>query len=812
MLNVYRTLLPGLALLAAISAGVSVSADEPTALSALPKHQTPLPYAGIRNWHVTQNLGPTGARGWMYGHRNHTRDSREILIKSVEPGSPAAGILRPYDIIVGAAVPPDTPTFEWKKSPPVELFESDARLALARAITWAESKKGRGELKLMRNRDGRTEEVVINLPVMGNYSKTAPSDCPKAKLIVENAAEFLAEQMPAEGYSGLTGAMNALFLYATGDDRYLDHVRRSACKMSINHTVNDAGHETWRWGYMNMYLCEYYLATGDKRVLPTIQEFCDVLAAGQCNPGTWGHRGVPDFIPPGYGSMNQSGLVCFISLILGRECGIEVDAEALCNSVEFYGSYAGRGGIPYGDHAPHADAACNGKNGSAAVAFSLLKAEPAAQWFARLCSSSNLASFEGGHTGNFFNQTWTPLGASLAGENNYQRFWWRFNSYRDLARRWDGSFVTQPLPNTREGDLGTGNYVRKGPMWSTGAFGISYLAGNRRLAILGRQDSVFAANPPDELKPALELYERKQFEECEKAAESLATTTDARVKKLAGQLRIAARRNHNSLDLTLADMKKTLDAGDLFKLKWQLQAIQSIVDGADARLTEFGAAIEDTGNAEAMAAGETYHRNTAGLNWSGLHGFQIFAKVSQTNRRARGQLQHLANNGPGGYRTMAQAHLKDYPMVRFGLDQPLTDANSWRMLPKGETAGENWASPAFDDSGWEVIGLPSKGIGGDRVRYLRRTFDVVNAEAIEGLLLEYALQGHMKAYLNGTLIMDTPGGGWPKVISIPLKPITPELLRNGRNCLAVLLNPGNGDEDFKLAMKASMKQMRAQTE
>ena len=47
-------------------------------LANLPPHLTPVPYAGIRNYHLTQNLGPTGARGWIEGNNGHSnaRDRR----------------------------------------------------------------------------------------------------------------------------------------------------------------------------------------------------------------------------------------------------------------------------------------------------------------------------------------------------------------------------------------------------------------------------------------------------------------------------------------------------------------------------------------------------------------------------------------------------------------------------------------------------------------------------------------------------------------------------------------------------------------
>src|SRR5512147_849571 len=46
-------------------------------------------------------LGPTGAHGWIYGRFGQTAESRQILITSVEAGSPADGILGANDVILG---------------------------------------------------------------------------------------------------------------------------------------------------------------------------------------------------------------------------------------------------------------------------------------------------------------------------------------------------------------------------------------------------------------------------------------------------------------------------------------------------------------------------------------------------------------------------------------------------------------------------------------------------------------------------------------------------------------------------------------
>ena len=52
---------------------------------------------GFHDW----NLGPTGARGWIWGWNLETSDSRQILITSVKEDTPAFGVLRKGDVILG---------------------------------------------------------------------------------------------------------------------------------------------------------------------------------------------------------------------------------------------------------------------------------------------------------------------------------------------------------------------------------------------------------------------------------------------------------------------------------------------------------------------------------------------------------------------------------------------------------------------------------------------------------------------------------------------------------------------------------------
>ena len=99
------------------------------------------------------NLGPTGARGWIWGWELETIDSRQILMTKVDKGSPADGVLEVGDVILGVGGKP---------------FASDARKAFGRAITEAEKAENQGILKLiqqgaawarvMTNRTGYTQD------------------------------------------------------------------------------------------------------------------------------------------------------------------------------------------------------------------------------------------------------------------------------------------------------------------------------------------------------------------------------------------------------------------------------------------------------------------------------------------------------------------------------------------------------------------------------------------------------------------------------------------------------------------------------
>ena len=164
------------------------------------------------------NLGVTGLRGWMYSDQLVTSDARQIAVTKVEEGSPAQGTINVGDVILGVSG---------------KAFSYDPRTEFGKALTVAESEAGAGKLALTRWRAGQVVEVVIQLPVLGSYSPTAPFECSKSKIILEQGCKALAARMEKPDYGEgvpdpIVRSLNALALLASGEPSYHRLVKQEA--------------------------------------------------------------------------------------------------------------------------------------------------------------------------------------------------------------------------------------------------------------------------------------------------------------------------------------------------------------------------------------------------------------------------------------------------------------------------------------------------------------------------------------------------------------------------------------------------------
>ena len=423
-----------------------------------------IPAGADHDW----NLGATGARGWMYSDKLVTADARQICITKVDKNSPADGVLAVGDVILGVGGKP---------------FSYDPRTELGKALTTAESEAGGGNLSLIRWRAGKTGNAIVELPVLGTYSVTAPYDCPKSKRILEQGCKALAERVAAPSYRGnpITRSLNALALLASGNREYLPLVRKEA-QWAAGFSAQSF--QTWHYGYVITLLSEYVMAAGDESVMPGLRRLALEAANGQSVVGSWGHRFAgPDGRLVGYGMMNSPGLPLTISLVLARKAGVRhptVD-RAIERSARLLRFYIGKGAVPYGDHHPwtqtHED---NGKCGMASVMFSQLGEGKGAEFFSRMSVASHGPERDTGHTGNFFNILWSMPGVAQSGPHATGAWMQEFGAwYFDLARRWDGTFLHQGPPSLRKDKY-------KG--WDcTGGYLLAYAMPLRKICLTGKR-------------------------------------------------------------------------------------------------------------------------------------------------------------------------------------------------------------------------------------------------------------------------------------------------------------------------------------
>ena len=442
----------------------------------------------------TYNLGATGMRGWIYlkpathfdGLQGRTTAaSRQILVTHIGAKSPADGVMRVDDVILGAGG---------------KGFTDDARRSIALAIQEAEKEENQGVLKLTRWRAGQTDEVQLKLRVMGTYSATAPYNCPKSQRILDDASKALAKERLPEDWSG---AISGLALLATGNPDYLPKLQAFARKMGPpTMKLKGGGLGAWESGYRNLFLCEYYLCTGDKEVLPAIREITVSTARGQGMYGTFGH-GFADPTPEGnlhgsippYGPVNQAGLGANLAIIMGKKCGVqdpEID-PAIERASKFFGYFVDKGAIPYGEHEPWPFHENNGKDAMTAMLFGVqANRTKEAQFFAQM-ATAGYKNRECGHTGQGFSYLWGALGANVGGPAAAAAFFKEASSHLDLVRRCDGSFTydggEQYGPGSTEDNTYYGNSSYCG-LSPNATYVLTYALPLKKLSITGK-----GANP-----------------------------------------------------------------------------------------------------------------------------------------------------------------------------------------------------------------------------------------------------------------------------------------------------------------------------
>jgi len=436
-------------------------------------------------------LGITGA------HVIDVQGRPELVVTRVDPQTPAAAALKEGDVIVGA----NQRLFpEWE----------DPRVPVGYAIAAAQTKAFGGTLTLHVGRDGQFASVEIKLPIDGGWGETWPFGCEKSKAVAAAGVDYILEH-------GDDTFWRDLFLMGVGDKKAMAHVRDNLRKAQRSGPIGS----NWFGGYKLLALTEYYLLTHDPEVLPAIRCHVKGLEANQMACGGWSHGP-----PGGYGVMNQVGQICFIGLVLARECGVEVDPKVLARAVKLSGRFIGTYGA-YGDHAPgvmkygkHAPFD-NGIVPAHASLFHLLGEEAVARRSGRR-SCYLYRTRMGGHAELIFSIAWSSVGAAFAPEAEFRMYADNMIWYYELARQRSGALTC----------LGHTRYRR-----STAAVGMVFTLAEKRLRITGAPPRTKPLFPIDTLGPTQPVKVQPLPKPAEPARAKVPDTWDTLVAGAAAEYR-----------------------------------------------------------------------------------------------------------------------------------------------------------------------------------------------------------------------------------------------------------------------------------
>lgn len=429
------------------------------------------PDAEVPGWYY--NLGITGMRAELVAD-----EPKSLVIRHVFANSPAAGLVRAGDRVVGTGgnLFKDAHLNGYGE----DVFGATGPIGeFATSLEAAQDARTQdpGKLALTILRDGAELAVTLDVgTAYGSFGREYPADCAKSERITGELLAYLVKHQGADGSFGnpIHDTFAPLALLASGDPQYLPAVERCVRQLSAATKASDpdAKDSLPNWRYMGaaLVLSEYYLATRAAWVLPELQEVHDFIAEGQyldmsqINPrakeshpdsypkgplnshGGWGHN--PGF--EGYGPIAMITAQGALAYAMMSRCGIEVDRVNHDAAYDFLRRGSGKNGyVWYGDGVGGRDDgwADMGRTGAAAIAHSL-SPYPDARYRDRAKLHATVIgrhpqSFPDTHGSPAMGMGYTALGASVDPASfralmDANRWWFA------LAQCTDGTYYYQP--------------------------------------------------------------------------------------------------------------------------------------------------------------------------------------------------------------------------------------------------------------------------------------------------------------------------------------------------------------------------------
>ncbi len=220
----------------------------------------------------------TLSAGQKKSRRKNNKGAKFPIEKGVNSLLPPYGIER-FDIIVGA----NGKLFEMPHPSNNQGGEYGPIYDLAMAI---EKGQSAGKISLMIKKPGDAKDkpprkVTVKIEKLPPFSKTYPARCRRSKMIENEIMEVLADDSKSPKLSNnISWPMVGLAMLASGNKKYLPAIEEYAMRLNDHFTRGDSSpskivtvHQgsSWKSGFTLVFLAEYFWATGDMRVFPTIQ-------------------------------------------------------------------------------------------------------------------------------------------------------------------------------------------------------------------------------------------------------------------------------------------------------------------------------------------------------------------------------------------------------------------------------------------------------------------------------------------------------------------------------------------------------------
>ncbi|MCB9878491.1 MAG: hypothetical protein H6835_12910 [Planctomycetes bacterium] len=437
-----------------------------------------------RPWSIKTQSGPDqDVPGWFYnlgitGLRVELVENAptHLVVRYVLPDSPAAGKVHVGDHVIGAggavfATPHQNGYGEkvFGARGPIGDFAAALDAALQ------QGKKARLDVRVLRGddeKDLRLDVGTVGAKHGGSFAATFPTDCKKSGHVLDTLLPWLVEQQRDDGSWGSPphDVFAPLALLASGDQKHHKAVER--CARFHARTTQAKDHDSlinWRYMAAGIVLAEYHLATGEKWVLPELEQVRDFLLhsqytdPSQINPksheshpdavpkkpgeaeGGWGHN--PGF--EGYGPIAMiTGQGALVFALMER-CGVDVPRERHDAAYAFLQRATGKNGYVWYEDESAGDQnwADPGRTGAAGIANWICPFDVAAHRAQALrhtaCIGAHPESFPDTHGCPTMGMAYAALTAHL------EPGAWR--SLLDANRWWfvlsecpDGTFYYQP--------------------------------------------------------------------------------------------------------------------------------------------------------------------------------------------------------------------------------------------------------------------------------------------------------------------------------------------------------------------------------